>query len=148
MDQDRVGTVAGGAVTTHDLERALNTLEGTEDRPIARRNARKRVLAELRKIRAAVDKEYPAIVSRKGVKRLTLQTRVARLKRAGWSIETHDRAAAFALEKVPTRFVDGVGHFVPNWAHAIGLADRSALRQAVKSRKHRLAALAAHALSL
>ncbi len=141
-------------MTVHELERALKTLDGTEGRPIARRNARKRVLAELRKIRAAVDKEYPAIVSRKGVKRLTVEGRIARLKQAGWVGVVHARAVEYAIEGVPIRtvqgslFARGVGGFVPTWAYAIGLAERAELRQAVKSRKHRLAALAAHALSL
>ena len=37
------------------LAGALRTLDGTEGRPIARRNARKRVLGALRAIRASVE---------------------------------------------------------------------------------------------
>jgi hypothetical protein len=48
------------------LERALAKLPGTEGRKIARRNARQRVLAALRAVRAHVDREFPAIVARKG----------------------------------------------------------------------------------
>lgn len=143
---------------TAKLGRAIKSLDGTTDRPIARRNARKRVLAALRSLRTALDKEYPAIVSRKeGTKRLTTETRIKRLKRAGWRQVSYGSASNFALEGIPTRRVKLADknalvpvpvYFVPGWAVAVGLADRVELRRALKSRKHRLAALAAEALSL
>lgn len=132
-----------------DLQRALRTLPGTEDRAIARRNARVRVLGALRKIRGAVDTAYPAIVKRGGYTRLTVQGRLQRLLRAGWVIKSNaNTAAAYASEGVPVRKHPGTtgALLVPGWASAIGLDDRTKLRAAVKSRKLRLAALSEAAL--
>lgn len=144
------------------LRRELRKLEGTES-PIARRNARKRVLTAMRTLRASVDTEYPAIVDRTGVKRLkTFAGRLARLKRAGW-VELREEAdaghwAAAGVRVVKLEHVDdgdekngrpGVYHvawLIPLWARAIGL-DKALLNKAKKSRKIRNAAVTAMALS-
>jgi len=75
------------------LTRELRKLERTTvDQPIARRNARKRVLTAMRSLRAAVDEAFPPIVDRTGVKRLkTFAGRLARMKKAGWVELEHRR---------------------------------------------------------
>lgn len=144
------------------LRRELRKLEGTET-PIARRNARKRVLTAMRNLRAAVDKSYPAIVDRTGVVRLkTFAGRLARAKKAGWvELEHSADAGLWSAMGVPIKrltHVDGgdevrgrAGEYheawlIPNWSSAIGL-DRARLRAAKKSRKLRAAALVAQALA-
>lgn len=132
-----------------DLRRVLHKLDGTADRPIARRNARARVLGTLRKIRGAVDTAYPAIVKRGGYTHLTVRGRLQRLLRAGWVIKNSTAAVAvYAGEGVPVRKHPGTSGamLVPGWANAIGLDDRAKLRAAVKSRKLQLAVLSEAAL--
>lgn len=143
------------------IKRELCKLEATET-PIARRNARKRVLVTMRGLRGAVDKQYPAIVDRTGVVRLkTFAGRLARAKKAGW-VELASMAdagfwttAGITVKRL-THTDDGdesrgrAGDYhevwlIPNWAKAIGL-DRARLRAAKKSRKLRAAALVDQAL--
>jgi len=147
------------------LRRELRKLEGTET-PIARRNARARVLTAARLLRAAVDKSYPPIVNRTGVKRLkTIHGRIVRLEAAGWSLldwrgvsisDSHAMRSAgvFAAAGVPVKRIVGQsrdGHrswavLVPKWAKAIG-EDPVQLRAAKKSLKLRNAAIVAEALA-
>ena len=148
------------------LVKALRTLLGTHDRPIARRSARRRSLIALRLVRAAMDREFPAIKkSREGVKRLTPEGRVARMRRKGWHAIDIVAAGAYAALGITVKRVawttqqkyqNGVKNgvpqyrlgnpepheilFVPGWAHAIGL-DPSRLRAAKHSRKAQQAAL-------
>ncbi len=69
------------------IRRELVKLEKSPGTPLARRNARRRVLSAARLLRAAVDREYPSIIERAGVKRLkTFNGRKERLERAGWEI--------------------------------------------------------------
>ncbi len=127
-----------------ELQRALGTLPGTTDRPIARRNARARTLAALRKIRGAVDTAYPAIVKRGGYTRLTVQGRLLRLLRAGWVIASDVHTIArYAAAGVPMRAHPGTNNMmlVPRWAWSIGSGETVKLRAAKKSRKLRLAAI-------
>lgn len=157
--------------TVRRLCKALRTLNNTTDRPIARRSARRRSLTALRLVRAAMDREFPAIKkSREGVKRLTPEGRVARMKRKGWQTVNTETAGAYAAcgitvkriawttrEKFQRGFKNGVPRyrlgepeehellFVPAWARAIGL-EPSRLRAAKKSRKTQQAALTVHAL--
>lgn len=134
----------------HELRR----LERTPGTPMARRNARRRVLTAMRSLRAALDTEYPPIVDRTGVKRLkTPEGRIARLKRAGWREVDYTRAQQFALEGIrpkKIRIEDGVNsynkYFLPLWAVAIGVVP-ARLREAKKSRKVRDAAITVMALS-
>lgn len=125
----------------------IRGLEGTEDRIIARRNARQRVLRELRKLRMLLDTKAPAIVKRGEVKRLkTFEGRAARLKRTGWvGVSPHD-VPAFAAAGVRVRRIriharSGDLHatqeqlFLPAWAVAIGSDSPTKLRQAKKDRK-------------
>lgn len=122
-----------------DLTRVLGKLSGTEDRMIARRNARKRVLAAIRNLRAVVDRDFPALLpSRVGVKRLTFEGRCDRLFRKGW--QTTTRPGDYALHGVPTRRIDGTDRrnrsakldFIPGWAKALGTSDPGKLRAAKK----------------
>lgn len=146
------------------LKGALRTLDGTEGRAIARRNARKRVLGALRTIRGALDYDFPAIVDRTGVKRLTPEGRQARLKRAGWVSTGGVDVGPFAAAKVPVRMlkergtafpgsdtVTAVTYYVPRWAwliyHEVGsLKAAAALKAANKDRVLQQAALAKAAL--
>jgi hypothetical protein len=83
------------------IARELRKLEATTaDRPIARRNARKRALGAMRSLRKAVDEAYPAIVDRTGVKRRPPEIRIKALKKAGWrevDIHTAGRYAALGV---------------------------------------------------
>jgi hypothetical protein len=146
------------------ITRELRKLEATTaDRPIARRNARKRVLGAMRSLRKAIDEAYPAIVDRTGVKRLkTFAGRLARAKKTGWvqvagSSEAGYFAAAGVRVKRLEHMDDGdekngrageyhVAWLIPVWAKAIG-NDPTKLRKALKSRAHRSAALVEQALT-
>jgi len=128
-------------------------LAGTADRPIARRNARARVLSALRAVRAHVDAEFPAIVSREGVKRLTIEGRRARLKRQGF-VHLASGVEMYALAKVPVRTITVRNsgdlrwreHYVPRWAVTLNYTSVTQLRAFAKDRSLRDAALAEHAL--
>jgi hypothetical protein len=140
------------------LRRALATLDDTDGRMIARRNARKRTLAALRQIRVAVDTLYPAIVSRKGTGRLTVKGRVVRLERAGWAevdemVIAGYAAAGITVKRVAEVITRNAGtplevtevrerFFLPEWALAIGSATPARLRAAKASPALRRAALA------
>jgi hypothetical protein len=127
------------------LRRSLAKLPSTAERPIARRNARKRVLGELRRVRAELDREFPAIVVRATVKRLkTVEGRIKRLERKGWDEVDEPSAAEFAAAGVPLqrhvltegrhRYRDlGIRYYVPGWAVAIGSKNPSKLRAAKRS---------------
>ncbi len=137
------------------LAQALKSCDGTEGRAIARRNARARVLLALRAVRAHVDNTYPSIVDRTGAKRLTLEGRVARLKRQGWveidSGVPSREAGDYALHGVPVKTIRvsnpqqgaqpirWTRYFIPSWADDIGLGDTAKLRAAVKNRTYRKA---------
>lgn len=143
------------------VARELRKLEGTET-PIARRNARKRVLTAMRGLRGALDKAYPPIVDRTGVTRLkTFAGRLARMKKAGWVELEHSadaglRVAMGVAVKRLTHTDDGdevrgrAGEYheawlIPAWAKAIG-HNKARLREAQKSRKVRAVAIVAEAL--
>ncbi len=131
------------------LARALRGLDGTEGRPIARRNARRRVLTAARALRGQVDERWPAIVQRAGVQRLTPETRRRRLLAAGWVERPSPDVAAFATAGVPIRCVketvtttNAMGqpvkrqtarYYVPSWADAIGTGNPARLRAAKRS---------------
>jgi hypothetical protein len=123
------------------LRRVLRTLDGTTDRPIARRNARKRVLGALRGLRGVVDAEYPAIISREGVERLTWEGRRNRLIRSDWESVDSKLAGKYAAESVTVKRLQGKSKtgvrfdelFIPGWAHTIGIDNLVPLRKAVKS---------------
>ncbi len=134
------------------LAQALKSCDGTEGRAIARRNARARVLSALRAVRAHVDTVYPSIVDRTGAKRLTLEGRLARLKRQRWvEVNASMTAGAYALQGVPMKTVRVLNpqhrgqplawkrYFIPVWALDIGLDDPAKLRAAVKNRTYRKA---------
>lgn len=97
------------------LDKSLKTLRRTlrklylttSDRPIARRNARRRVLSALRKLREVVDESFPAIVERAAPRaRKTGEARVEALKKAGWGVVQGSIAAArFAGAGVPVKHV-------------------------------------------
>jgi hypothetical protein len=160
------------------LRRTLRKLYLTaSDRPIARRNARRRVLTALRKMREVVDESFPAIVERAAPRaRKTGKARIAALEKAGWVQETPHGATVFAAAGVPIKHVKwktpavvfeerkyvqrkgwvqkqrarAVRHevfLIPAWAAAIGPDKPSELRAAKKSITLRKAALVAEALS-
>jgi len=141
-------------IDTKKLQRAIKRLDGTEDRPRARRNARRRVLAALRAVRAQVDREYPALSvakapRKKGLKAVESSTAVVKVMRArGWGIvyEAHEDASSYAVHGIRVRKVRDM-LFVPAWAKAIGLDKPAELRAALKSVKLRRAAVAAQALA-
>lgn len=136
---------------------AMRGLSGTADRPLARRNARKRILAALTYTRNVVDREFPALTQRKTGKRLkTFEGRRARLK--GY-VPTHKEAIPhYAEAGVPVRHIkhreEGKGGtytiregwFVPQWAAAIGPGNTTALRSAKRSVQAQRAAMASRAM--
>lgn len=129
------------------LRNALVKCDGTADRRIARNNARGKALAALRRVRAVLDAEYPAI--RAGIVRRPLKTtrgQLERMKRKGWRSVGSGEAARYALHGVPVQQRTHAGYFVPGWAVAVGLSDVPRLREAVNSPVARKAALAAEAL--
>lgn len=131
------------------LGRALRTLEGTEGRPIARRNARKRVLAALSTVRRHLDTKFPALRSgRKGVRRLTLDGRLARLKRKGYQqVTSQSELVAFAAAGIRPVVISRIdAPWFPGWAVAIG-PDLAALAKAKRSARVRREILAVKALS-
>ena len=89
------------------ISRELRSLEATtDDRPRARRNARRRVLAAMRALRGAVDEAYPAIIaSREGVTHRPPEVRIKALKKALWRIVGVDDAGRFAALGVPVKRV-------------------------------------------
>lgn len=138
------------------VRKALRNLPGTADRPIARRNARRRVLAALRSIRTVVDLEYPAIIKRGKVTRLkTKQGQHKRMVAAGWSAINASELSSFLAAGIKPRLVNLRDEgkltwptwYVPHWAKTIGAHNPDLLRRAKKSMKHRRAALTAHALT-
>lgn len=143
--------------TLRALRSALVGLDGTDGRPQARRNARRRVLAAVRGLRAAVDRDWPAIVVRKKVVRLkTLDGRLARLQRQGWCLiprgQVEASVTAYAVAGVPLRRVaDAATHqafyFVPAWAAAVGPDQPARLRALKGDRAGQRAVLAAAALT-
>lgn len=173
------------ALAHQGLNKSLKTLRRTlralylttSDRPIARRNARRRVLTALRKMREVVDESFPAIVKRAAPQaRKTGEARVKALEKAGWSVVNANVAAAFGAAGVPLKrvawkterelashstYVPRKGwvykrrtepeyHAVllaPEWAVAIGSNKPSELRAAKKSVALRKAALVAEALT-
>lgn len=129
------------------LAAGIRGLEGTADRLIARRNARQRVLRELRKLRTLLDAKAPAIVKRGKVERLTVQGRINRLARKGWHDVDDDTAGRYAAAGVPVRRIvtDRRGRdqlFIPYWALCIGANNHAKLRQAKKDRKLQRAVVA------
>ncbi len=135
------------------LAKACDGLTSTEERPIARRNARARVLSALRAVRAHVDATYPPIVDRTGTKRLTPQGRMDRLKRRGFVQVTMNVAATLTLAgvKIHTVRVKNIQqqgnypiiverYFAPRWAvHAETHYGVEELRRQVKNKTRRLA---------
>lgn len=145
-----------------DLARAIRRLEGTEERKIARRNARRAALKELRHVRALLDEKAPAIVERREVKRRGPGSRIKTLQREGWIAVDAAEAGQFAAAGVrvrrvawktqtetarPATYINGHGWkaqppvvttskeeslFVPRWAIAIGPGNPTKLRAAKK----------------
>lgn len=164
-------------IKLNTLRRELNKLEATSDeKPISRRNARKRVLAAMRALRAQVDDSFPAIVkSREGITRRTPEKRIKALKRDLWrEVQAHDagRFAALGIQvkrvawttestiHKERNFVPGKGWVYPKPttvtqqherlfvpAWAFAIGfDPARLREAKKSVKARSAAIVAEAL--
>lgn len=144
------------------IRHATRALPKTQDRPIARRNARKRVLAAVRAFRAVLDESFPAIIVKGKVVRLkTFEGRLARLKKAGWTMVDNGYIAGYALAGVRVKRVyhkdpgergqSYIGYFIPAWAWAIakGMPEvhQAELRAAKKSNKLKRAAQAAAFLS-
>jgi hypothetical protein len=142
------------------LRARLRKLDGTENRPIARRNARRQVLSALSLMRAAVDRLYPAIIERKEVVRLkTTKGRLDRIRRAGWRDVGANAIAQYAGAGVRVRRVvikdpvvggtpvERVYWFAPRWAVAIGPNKHRELVEAKRSRTAQRAALVVEALT-
>ena len=136
------------------LRKTLKGLPGTDDRPIARRNARKRVLQALRIVRGAVDREYPALIVRGTVRRLkTTRGREKRLAREGWCEVTSAQGIYFASLGIRIRKLrmvpGGRTYYAPSWAVTIleQGGDDVRLLAAKKSRSAADAMIAAGALA-
>lgn len=159
-----------------NLRRVLMKLDGTEGRKLARRNARTRVLASLRKIRTALDTSYPAIVNRSEPRaRRSPAERIRELEKAGWVRHGTSSLGAYAAAGVPikhikckvetrsaspatyvarkgwvsghtTNTVTHEVHLIPRWALVIGPDKPTELRAAKKSVKLRKAALVVEGL--
>lgn len=136
------------------LARAVKRLDGTADRPLARRNARRRVLATLRAVRAQVDRDFPALAVAKRQRKKGLRAlgpnqhnsldRV--MQQRGWVNVGTTWAAEWVATGVRLRTIRG--HlYAPSWAVAIGYNNPGQLRAALKDVKLRRAALAAQALA-
>lgn len=166
------------------LDKRLRTLKGslrklyltTQDRPIARRNARRRVLSALRLMRTTVDEHFPAIVERSAPReRKSPEQRIKALEKAGWIRHSTTSLGAYAAAGVPIKhfkwkvvtesqspgtYVKGKGwvhgttkntvthevHLIPRWAYVIGPDKPTELRAAKKSMKLRKAALVVEGL--
>ena len=140
------------------LTAGIRALRGTDGRARARGTARQRVLRALRRVRAVLDEQYPAIIERASAPRLkTFEGRAARLERRGYIGVDERRCAIFAAAGVPIRrVVHKIRHnnaietrtalFAPAWAVAIGHENPTKLRQAKKSVQLQKAALAEQAL--
>lgn len=134
------------------LTDACRRLGETEGRPIARRNARKAVLAQLRQLRAKLDEAFPAVPTRK--RKLPRKRKLAMEKR-GWrraGAETAARYAAYGVRVKRTKeehplFGTETAYWIPQWASTIGLNFPSQLHAAVRNIKARKALLATIALS-
>ena len=136
-----------------------------EQGTVARRNARADVLSEARKLRAFVDREYPAIskTTTRRRKRRTGKQIDADLRRAGWRAASDTRVALFAAAGVPvkhTTWKANIGNdemrvdsiLVPGWAVVVTeLFARkhwsARLREALNDKQARAAFEAEHALA-
>lgn len=83
----------------------LRLASSLADKPIARRNARRRVLSSMRLLRAAVDREYPAVIVAKERKRRAPQDRMRVLTKAGWKIASAEVVAVCAAEGITVKRV-------------------------------------------
>ncbi len=136
------------------LTAGIRNLRGTDGRARARGTGRKRVLRALRRVRAVLDEQYPAIIQRSAAPRLkTFEGREARLIRQGYVRATNDLVAAYAAAGVPVKRIthkvfDGsqTTFYIPTWARALGPNNPTKLRQAKKSVQLRKAVLAEKAL--
>lgn len=125
---------------TRDLKRALATLKPEQGR-LARRNARRRVVAALARLRDQLDRDYPAERRAiKGRKRLTPMQRQQRLVNRGWVRVYNDLITVVAELKIPCKG-DGGQFWVPAWVAAIG-NNPTKLRAAKHSRTLQQAAMA------
>jgi hypothetical protein len=138
------------------LRRALRALPETADRPRARRNARNKLLAALRGLRAEADSRWPAIRTgkrRQGPKtskgkRIREMGAQRRAERAGWVPVSEDRATVLGAAGAKLRVVargNEMTVMVRDWADAIG-PNPARLRAARRSKIERDAALAEQAL--
>ncbi len=131
------------------LARELRKLEATQDGN-GRKPARRRVLASMRLLRGAIDRSYPAIITRGKVVRLkTFEGRAARLAAKGWAKVASGDAAVYAAEGITVKHVRGfdrtrtprAAFFAPKWAVAARVSGIAALREAKRSRNVRAEAL-------
>lgn len=133
-----------------DLARALRRLEGTAGAGrIARRNARRAVVAILARVRGEVDRRYPAI--RREVRarpRGTPTERLAELKKAGWVDTSLVVASIVAAAGIKIRRITVSGSvftLVPTWADILAHkapAKLASCRHNVQARKATLTELA------
>jgi hypothetical protein len=130
------------------LRRALVGLSGTEDRPVARRNARVRVLKELRKVRSTLDTLFPSIVvHKKRARKAPVDVILMRMQRKGLvNVGSHSLVARYAAAGVKVHKV-GDWLLLPNWAVAIPPGDTARIKAALKSSTVRKAVLAIAALT-
>ncbi len=141
------------------LSAGIRSLDSTADRARARRTARQRVLRALRRVRAILDAQAPAIIERAPGERLrTFKAREARLLKRGYVRADAYTCGGFATAGVPikkithrtrqpnNRMFEESGTYVPAWAIAIGVSNPTKLRQAKKSVVMQKAVLAEKAL--
>jgi len=132
----------------------------TADDPAGRRRGRRGALSALSLLRAAMDRQFPAIIVKRKFTRLkTFDGRAARLKKAGWVMVDRDVTPGYAAAGIAVKRLEhtekgrgtNIGWFVPGWAYAI--AGNGAhrfqreLRAAKKSLTEKRAALASHVMA-
>lgn len=132
----------------------------TAEDPSGRRRGRRGALSALSLLRAAMDRQFPAIiVKRKFVRLKTFEGRAARLKKAGWTMVSSDVIPGYATAGVTAKRLEHVekgrgthvGWFIPTWAVAIAGTEpvrfQKELRAAKKSVTEKRAALASHVMA-
>ena len=138
------------------LSRDLRKLEASAVDVSKRKRSRSRVLASLRLLRAAVDREYPAIIERnKSAPRLkTFEGKLQRAQKSGWRSVGAFEASTFAAEGIKVKRISGELRgggtnsvfLAPSWAVVAKVQGIAELRAAKKNRVVRKSVLASAAL--
>lgn len=111
------------------LRRALRRLKEGQGE-LARRRARTRVATAIRRLKRAIDEEYPHTGARKPRTRRTPTQRVQALEKKGWKRLPPDLTLRYRIAELGIRSVRvGPSTFVPGWVHTVGILRREALNK-------------------